>query len=144
MVDNLQQQSIAVGYLKRDGGAGSARSTGVLRGRADAPCMGSLRAYGHGSWLCSGPVWSFLALISASATPSVASRHTHWPSSVLGIALLLLGAFVILGAVHNHRLYIRLLPPDDIPSLALPWLTSFLAISVALAGILLAIYLAIA
>jgi putative membrane protein len=86
----------------------------------------------------------FLTLMSASSVSPAGGHHSHWPSSVLGIALVLLGAGAILGALQNHRLYVRSLPTDDLPDLAMPWLTSLLAGSVAAVGFLLAVYLVIA
>jgi putative membrane protein len=86
----------------------------------------------------------FLTLMSASSVSPAAGQHGHWPSSALGIALVLLGAGAILGALQNHRMYIRLLPTQDLPKLAMPWLTSFLASLVAAAGLLLAVYLLVA
>ena len=86
----------------------------------------------------------FLTLLSASSGSPSGSHHTHWLSSALGIALVVLGAGAILGALHNHRVYVRSLPPEDLPKVAIPWLTSFLAFSVAVVGFLLAVYLAIA
>jgi putative membrane protein len=86
----------------------------------------------------------FLALLSATGASHAAAHGAHWPSNGIGIALVLLGVLVILGALHNHRSYVRVLPPDDIPGLAIPWLTSFMAISIAAAGLVLAAYLAIA
>ena len=86
----------------------------------------------------------FLALMSASGVSPAAEQLSHWPSSALGIALVLLGTGAILGALQNHRLYVRSVPTEDIPKLAMPWLTSFLAGLVAAAGLLLAVYLAIA
>jgi putative membrane protein len=86
----------------------------------------------------------FLTLLSASSVSPAGSHRTHWPSSALGIALVVLGAGAILGALHNHRLYVRSLPSEDLPELAIPWLTSLLAFSVAVVGVLLAVYLAVA
>jgi len=86
----------------------------------------------------------FLTLVSASGAPAAASHQAHWLSSVLGIALVVLGAGTILGAMQNHRSYVRSLPAADLPKLPVPWLTSFLAGAVAVAGILLAAYLAVA
>jgi putative membrane protein len=83
----------------------------------------------------------FLTLISASRVPATGEHHGHWLSNALGIALVLLGAATILGALHNHRAYVRLLPAEDLPELPLPWLTSFLALAAAAVGFLLAIYL---
>ncbi len=86
----------------------------------------------------------FLALLSSSAGAIAAQPHTHWASSALGITLVVLGAATILGALWNHRTYVRSLPPQDCPAMPLPWLTSFLALAVALTGIALALYLAVA
>jgi len=86
----------------------------------------------------------FLTLMSASGVSPAGGQHGHWPSSALGIALVVLGTGAILGALQNHRLYVRSLPTQDLPKLAMPWLTSFLAGLVAAAGLLLAVYLLIA
>ena len=86
----------------------------------------------------------FLTLISAQSFPSSGMHHSHWLSSVVGIGLLLLGAGVILGALQNHRVYVRSLPAEDLPKLPMPWLTSLLAVSVSAVGLLLALYLAVA
>jgi putative membrane protein len=61
----------------------------------------------------------------------------------LGIALMVLGIGVILGALLNHRSYVGSLPVHDVPRLAIPWLTPFLAGMVAAVGLLLAGYLGI-
>jgi len=86
----------------------------------------------------------FLTLISASNAPPGGEHHSHWPSSALGIALVVLGAGAIVGAIQNHRQYVRSLPSEDIPNLPMPWLTSLLTGSVAAVGLLLAAYLVIA
>ena len=83
----------------------------------------------------------FLALLAASSTSP--ARGRPWASG-LGIALVVLGAGAILGALQNHRSYLRSLPPEDLPTLAIPWLTSFLAVSISVVGLLLAMYLALA
>ena len=84
----------------------------------------------------------FLSVIGAAdrAHPIVAG---HWRSSVLGIALVLAGAGAILGAVVNHRHYVRALPEADRPQAAMPWLTVLVALTVAVTGLLLAAYLAV-
>jgi putative membrane protein len=84
----------------------------------------------------------FLTLLSASSGASTSGHSGHWLSSALGIALMMLGVGVILGALLNHRQYVRSLPADDVPRLAVPWLTSFLAATLAAIGLLLAGYLA--
>lgn len=86
----------------------------------------------------------FLELISASGGASAAGRHHHWLSSVLGIVLVVVGAVTILAALQNHRSYVRCLPAVDVPQLPVPWLTTFMAGVVAVAGFLLALYLAVA
>ena len=83
----------------------------------------------------------FVALISASRSTPGAEHQSHWLSNTLGIALVVLGAVTILGALHNHRAYVRLLPAKDLPELPMPWLTSFLALAAAAVGFLLAVYL---
>lgn len=86
----------------------------------------------------------FLALISASSAPIPGVHHSHWLSSALGITLVVLGAATILGALQNHRVYVRSLPAEDIPGLPLPWLASVLALAVAAIGAFLVVYLFIA
>ncbi|HEY6043355.1 MAG TPA: DUF202 domain-containing protein [Nitrosospira sp.] len=87
----------------------------------------------------------FLALLGASSGSAVSSPvHAHWPSGALGTTLVLAGSAIILGALHNHRRYVRSLPQEDIPMLAIPWLTSFLSLTVATVGTLLSIYLIVA
>jgi putative membrane protein len=86
----------------------------------------------------------FVTLISAAHDSPVEAYQSHWPSSVLGITLVILGAGTILGALRNHRLFVRSLPAEDIPRLSMPWLTSLLAGLVAAVGLLLAVYLFIA
>lgn len=82
----------------------------------------------------------FLTLLTVSSAASDMS-HTHWSSGVLGVVLVLTGSAIILGALHNHRHYVSSLPAEDLPRLSIPWLASFLSLSVATVGILLAVYL---
>ena len=83
----------------------------------------------------------FLGLLPASNQSTGSMHHVNWISSTLGVALVLLGAAVILGALYNHRLYVRTLPSEDVPRLVMPWLTSFLSATLAVIGFLLAMYL---
>jgi putative membrane protein len=83
----------------------------------------------------------FLTLLSSQSASASEAHHSHWVSSVVGIGLLILGAAVILGALWNHRLFIRSLPQEDVPKLPMPWLTSLLAVLVAAIGLALAVYL---
>jgi putative membrane protein len=86
----------------------------------------------------------FLELISASSAAPAAGHQSHWLSSLLGIILVVVGAGTILAALQNHRAYVRVLPAADVPTLPFPWLTTFMAGVVAVAGFLLAVYLAVA
>jgi len=85
----------------------------------------------------------FLTMISAAQGAAAPVHRSHWPSSALGIALVLLGVGSILGALHNHRVFVRTLPAEDVPKLPIPWLTSLLALTVVAIGLLLAAYLVI-
>lgn len=91
----------------------------------------------------------FLTLLSTSSTitKSAVTNHPNLSSSlsdVFGIALVIIGVAIILGAQLNHHLYVQTLPPEDVPKLAITWLASLLTLSIACVGILLAIYLVFA
>lgn len=86
----------------------------------------------------------FLEIAATASAETREAHHVHWPSNVLGIALVLLGSFTILAALRNHYAYVRTLPAQDVPSLPLPWLTTFLCIALAVIGVALAAYLALA
>jgi putative membrane protein len=82
-----------------------------------------------------------IALSSPVLSNASVLSGTHWPSEALGVILVLAGSAIILGALRNHRVYISSLPVEDVPPLSIPQLASFLSLSVAVAGILLAVYL---
>jgi putative membrane protein len=90
----------------------------------------------------------FLTLIlSSSTTAKTAANHLHQSSSLsslFGIALVIIGVTIILGAQFNHSHYVQTLPPEDVPKLAINWLSSLLSFSIACVGVLLAIYLVFA
>lgn len=81
-----------------------------------------------------------LSSISAATGRAPGPQHKHWPSSALGIALVILGVVTILGALQNHRRYVRTLAASDRPDQPLPWLPSVLTLAAAV-GLLLAAYL---
>jgi len=54
----------------------------------------------------------FLGLMPTSNQSAAGAPHFNWISSTLGIALVVLSATVILGALYNHRLYVRTFPSD--------------------------------
>lgn len=80
----------------------------------------------------------------ASGASASASTHSQGVALVLGIALVLMGAVLPLAALYNHRAFVRSLPREDVPQLALPWLGSALVMGQALCGLLMAAYLAFA
>lgn len=81
------------------------------------------------------------ALMYAEEPPSQASPPPFWSATTLGIALVLVGVLLVIGAAVNHRRFVRSLPPQDVPALALAWLPGFGALAVAAIGLLLAAYL---
>jgi len=86
----------------------------------------------------------FLTLLSASSNTLSELHPSNSLSNVFGIVLVITGAVITLGAQLNHYYYVKTLPPKDIPKLAITWLASLLTFSIALIGVLLAIYLALA
>jgi putative membrane protein len=84
-----------------------------------------------------------VSLLARAREDPAGLQDTHRLADTLGIALMGIGAFAVLGAWRNYRLFVRSLPPVDVPALGLPWLTSFLALSVGIGGILMALYLAL-
>lgn len=85
-----------------------------------------------------------LLKLQGEASGASASTHSQGVALVLGIALVLMGAVLPLAALYNHRAFVRALPREDVPQLALPWLGSALVMGQALCGLLMAAYLAFA
>lgn len=86
----------------------------------------------------------FLSLLSASSPANSALHRSNGLSNTFGIALVIIGVVITLGAQLNHHLYVKTLPAEDVPKLAISWLALLLSVSIALVGLLLAGYLAIA
>jgi putative membrane protein len=86
----------------------------------------------------------FLTLLSSASVVANPSHHNNELSNVFGIALVIIGVTITIGAQLNHHRYIKTLPPNDVPKLAISWLPTLLAASVAIVGLLLAAYLLIA
>jgi putative membrane protein len=86
----------------------------------------------------------FLSLLSASNPENNVLHPSNGLSNIFGITLVVIGVVITLGAQLNHQLYVRTLPPEDVPRLAIPWLASLLTVSIGLVGLLLASYLFIA
>ena len=86
----------------------------------------------------------FLQIVAASSADGATVHHAHWPSNALGIALVLLGSLMILAALYNHYAYVRTLPREDVPSQPLPWMTTFVCVTLEAIGFVLADYLAVA
>jgi putative membrane protein len=83
----------------------------------------------------------FLSLLSASNPANNVLHPSNGLSNIFGIALVVIGVVITLGAQLNHHLYVKTLPPEDVPRLAIPWLASLLTVSIGLVGLLLATYL---
>ncbi len=86
----------------------------------------------------------FLTLLSSSSIAASTSHHNNEWSNIFGIALVIIGVAITMGAQLNHQRYIRMLPPNDVPKLAIGWLATLLSSSIAVVGLLLAAYLMIA
>ena len=86
----------------------------------------------------------FLSLLTASNPAHNVLHPSNGLSNIFGIMLVIIGVVITLGAQLNHYLYVKTLPPEDIPRLAIPWLASLLTISIGLVGVLLASYLFVA
>jgi len=85
----------------------------------------------------------FMTLL-ANADAGNGHIHQHHDfSNLFGMALVIIGVAITLGAQYNHHLYVKTLPPADVPELAITWLGSLLTLSVALVGGLLTVYLAV-
>jgi putative membrane protein len=83
----------------------------------------------------------FLTLLTATGADNAHAHQNNDFSNVFGIALIIIGVVITLGAQYNHHIYVRTLPPQDVPELAISWLGSLLTLSIALVGVLLAVYL---
>ena len=83
----------------------------------------------------------FLTLLTATGADKSHSHQNSDFSNVFGIALVVIGVVITLGAQYNHHIYVRTLPPQDVPELAISWLGTTLSFSIAFVGLLLAVYL---
>lgn len=86
----------------------------------------------------------FLSLIAATFAKAGHVQTGSGLSQIFGVALVLIGVAITLGAQYNHQRYVKTLPPADVPALAIGWLGALLSYSIALVGILLAVYLSVA
>jgi putative membrane protein len=86
----------------------------------------------------------FLTLLSAAGTNNIHTQQSNDFSNMFGIVLVMIGVVITLGAQYNHHLYVRTLPAQDVPKLAMSWLGSLLSLSIACVGVLLALYLILA
>lgn len=86
----------------------------------------------------------FLSLLSASSPANSVLHPSNGLSNIFGISLVIIGVAITLGAQLNHQLYVKTLPHEDVPRLAIPWLAPLLTFSISVVGLLLASYLFIA
>jgi putative membrane protein len=107
--------------------------------------MGQIRHHCNGTGICCSKVWFvFFTLLTASGVDKNHAQQSSDFSHVFGITLVIIAVVITLGAQYNHHIYVRTLPPQDVPALAISWLGSLLSLSIALVGVLLAIYLILA
>jgi len=87
----------------------------------------------------------FLALLAAQHPAPASSRIDPTPhiSSIVGIALVVLGAASILVAATQHRNYVASLPAVDLPSAHSGNFPLVVALMLGLLGIAVAVYLAL-
>lgn len=83
----------------------------------------------------------FLTLIAASFADAHHGQQAHGYAQLFGVTLVLIGVVITLAAQYNHQCYIKTLPPADVPLMAISWLGALLSISIAIVGVLLAVYL---
>lgn len=90
-----------------------------------------------------GLVIDKFGLLLSVLTASINKTHQDI-SHYLGIILILIGTLIVLGAQYNHHVYLQSLPPEDLPKQAIVRLDWFLTFSIAIIGVLIAIYLVVA
>lgn len=86
----------------------------------------------------------FLTLVSKAAPDAMAGvqlMNDITYSDIIGLVLVLIGVMMILGAQFNHQHYVKTLPPENVPTMPVRWLSGLLTYSVAFSGIFLAVYL---
>lgn len=86
----------------------------------------------------------FIRLVANPHGGAPGDVHSGLKSDLLGVALVLLGSLLIILARHNHAAFIRSLPPESLPTMGIPWLSSVLAFALSLIGLIMAVYLAVA
>ena len=82
----------------------------------------------------------FLSLLAGSGNGS-SIEDSHGLSEAIGSALVLMGSIAVLAAMYNHRIYIRTLPAEDVPTMPMPWLATIFSFAISISGLLLAFYL---
>ena len=85
----------------------------------------------------------FMTLLANTDSANSHIQQGNDFSHLFGMALVIIGVAITLGAQYNHHLYVKTLPPADVPELAITWLGALLTLSVALVGGLLTVYLAL-
>lgn len=90
----------------------------------------------------------FLNLISNNAdqqvsTMSLVELINTYGTNYLGVLILLTGVVVIIVAQMNHQHFIKGLPAKDVPMIPVRWLSALLTYSMAIAGLLISVYLLI-
>lgn len=86
----------------------------------------------------------FLSILPLSNQTNNTLHSSTGLANIFGISLVIIGVIISIGAQLNHHQYVKTLPPEDVPKLAIQWLASILSFSIALVGLILAGYLFIA
>lgn len=82
--------------------------------------------------------WGLVLTVLSRASTSPSDIHNmHGITGWIGITLVAIGAIAVLGAVHNHRIFVTSLPKDDVPVVGFRSLTDFFALLVGIVGLLL-------
>ncbi len=72
---------------------------------------------------------------------SLSAMINAYGTNYLGVLVLIIGVLIILIAQYNHQAFVSNLPSKDVPQLPITWLPALLTYTMALAGILLSVYL---
>lgn len=79
--------------------------------------------------------------VDQPSTPSLTTMINTYGTNYLGVLVLVIGVLIILIAQYNHQAFVKSLPTKDVPKLPITWLAALLTYAMALAGLLLSLYL---
>lgn len=88
-----------------------------------------------------GLLMDLLTAPQQTQPPSLEALLTTQGTNYLGVAILLVGAIIIILAQWNHQQFIQSLPKHDIPDLPIKWLGMLLTYTMSLAAVAICFYL---